>query len=543
MGAVYTLFVEQAEVSREPGGNTYQINIYWRTEESPQKYQGKYLAELYKGTEKVGSQDTEVKKATFANVELDEDAFYTLKVTVGDQPEINKTTPLMVKTYENLTGSYNGKILKLRWDEPDSGICGGKCKVKTNRSGIYSFDVRPYICGREIPMDETYFSEKEVFTVTLEPFANEYSSGPIARLESIFCPGYEAITAPEGKKQLYYRRQSPDETVLTVTLEGEIYDDDAKGQTKKPEAPVIQGPLELGITAPYQLTIKTDTLLNRTDYDSFVSKVCSLLTTAAMYQILEVIARGAGQEMEDMLYYHCGLRPDKRRADVRPGFSLRLEQAVYMPKDQMNGGDAAGFVGNHTAEYLVSLAHGEDMDYLEFDSFLSLMDEEIYPPQEQSEVRPVGAGILDMCAVRMRQPFYRIQYPEGIYSSEVEPDIHAGNHVLMLAAPGWEDVPLPLNGVLGKDGQNEETSAVPYLLFRGRSALTLIISVAVNGLEKRIPVGTTVRKLFHSIGVYGERAKEAVLYRRSPFGEEAKITFSEGPWEDMPLFHGDRIEG
>ena len=145
MGAVYTLFVEQAEVSREPGGNTYQINIYWRTEESPQKYQGKYLAELYKGTEKVGSQDTEVKKATFANVELDEDAFYTLKVTVGDQPEINKTTPLMVKTYENLTGSYNGKILKLRWDEPDSGICGGKCKVKTNRSGIYSFDVRPYI--------------------------------------------------------------------------------------------------------------------------------------------------------------------------------------------------------------------------------------------------------------------------------------------------------------------------------------------------------------------------------------------------------------
>ena len=47
-----------------------------------------------------------------------------------------------------------------------------------------------------------------------------------------------------------YKRQ-----VLTVTLEGEIYDDDAKGQTKKPEAPVIQGPLELGITAPYQLSL------------------------------------------------------------------------------------------------------------------------------------------------------------------------------------------------------------------------------------------------------------------------------------------------
>ena len=36
--------------------------------------------------------------------------------------------------------------------------------------------------------------------------------------------------------------------------------------------------------------------------------------------------------------------------------------------------------------------------------------------------------------------------------------------------------------------------------------------------------------------------KRQVLYRRSPFGEEAKITFSEGPWEDMPLFHGDRID-
>lgn len=543
MGTVYKLVIDQVDVSRDSGKNTYEARVYWKTEESAQKYHGRYLVELKKGTETVDSLEPEEKKAIFINAVLDTDAFYSVKITVKDQPAISQTAPLLIKTYENLTGSYNGSVLKLHWDEPESSICGGTCKVKTSHNGIYSFQVRPYVCGMTIPLDETYFNAKEVLTVTMQPFINDYSSGPISVSEPIFCPGYTAVKTAGGKKQLYYRKQSPEEKAFTVVLEGEIYAADSGGKIKRPEAPMVKGPLALGITAPYELTIRTDSLLNRTDYDAFISGLYPHLTPRAMYRILEVIARGAFQDVEDMLYYHCGLQPDKRRTDIRPGFSLRLEQAVYMPKDQMNGEDASGFVGNHTAEYLVSLAYGKNMEYLEFDSFLSLMDEEIYAPVENAEVKPVGAGIIDLCAVRMRQPFYQLQYPQGMYASDKEPDIFAESHVRMIASPGWEDTPLPAGGVLSEAGQTGEGLPVQSLMFRGRSALTLLISVTVNGTEKRLPVGTTVRKLFNSIGVYSDRAANAALYRRGPFGEEAKITFPDGLWEELPLFHGDRIEG
>jgi hypothetical protein len=127
----------------------------------------------------------------------------------------------------------------------------------------------------------------------------------------------------------------------------------------------------------------------------------------------------------------------------------------------------------------------------------------------------------------MRSSFYRIQYPAELYSSNVEPDIYPENHTLLIPSHGWQYTPELEN----------------YILFRGRSALTLLITVVVNGIERRVPVGTTFGKLLNAMGIYGARTNEMTWYRRSPFGREVPLFFTGEIIGNMPLLHGDRIEG
>lgn len=524
--------IEIYRVTVEPGDEgKYCVSAYWKTQESPNPYQVSYHMEIKSLAGKVSFVDVDRKSGKIQNVELDLETFYTLEITADGKSD---QTPLLVHTYENAQGCYDGKVLRLMWDAADSAIGFGKCIVSVDQGGSFTYEIPPYVLGIELPMKEELYGQNVVLSVSLQPFSSQISAGPTVTLPKLYSSRY-IVKRNDKKIQICYKAAKPDETSVDIPLEGEVYAADAQGNSTKPAEPVKVGALELGITSPCVLKIHTDMLLGREDYDSFITKIYNVVTTAAMYDIMEMITRCAFYNMEDSLYFHCGLRPsadaeqknvNQRCADVRPGFTLRLEQEMYMPKEQVSGDDAAGFVGTHTAEYAVSLAQGEDMQYLEFDSFISQMDEEIYPSADDSTMSPASGGIIDLCAVRRRSAFYRIQYPDAMFSSDVLPDVYAGNHTLLIADPGWEYVPLGA-----------------YLLFRGRSALTLLISIVVNGIEKKVPVGTTFGKLLNSMGIYGLRKNKMTWYRRDPFGAEVKIVFENDILKDMPLLNGDRIEG
>lgn len=524
--------IEIYQVTVEQGGEgKYCVSAYWKTKESPVRYQGSYHMEITSLAGVEASVDVKKNSGKIADVKLDPETFYTLKVTADG---ISGTAPLLMHTYENAQGSYDGLVLRLKWDAPADDIGFGKCIVSLGQGGSFTYDIPAYVLGLELPMKEELYGQNVVLSVSLQPFSSQVSGGPTVTLPKLYRSRY-IVTNQGQKAQICYKAARPDETSVDIPLEGEIYAADAQRNLAKPAEPVTAGPLELGITKPYVLRINTDTLLDRTDYDSFIAKIYRVVTTAAMYDILEIITRCAFHDVEDSLYFHCGLRPvadaqqtnvNQRCADVRPGFTLRLEQEMYLSKEQVSGDDAAGFVGTHTAEYAVSLAQGKDMQYLEFDSFISQMDEEIYPPADIPAVTSVSSGIIDLCAVRRRSPFYRIQYPQAMFSSDALPDAYAGNHTLLVADPGWQ-----------------YASLESYLLFRGRSALTLLISVVVNGREKKVPAGTTFGKLLHSMGIYGLRTNKMTWYRRDPFGTEAEIVFENDILKDMPLLNGDRIEG
>ena len=539
MGTVNKIDIQYAKVSPGKVDGTYNIESKWQTQESAgPAYTGKYHMAVTNLGGTVSDSDIDGKTGVLEAVELSPEDNYTLVVkTLQEGNDVQATIQILADTYRSVTGRYDGKTIELSWCAPNVQITKGECVIKPDNGGTFAYEIPQFVHGTDIPLKERFIGENSVLTVTLKPYIVNSSEGPEVSVQ-LFNSKFIA-NENDGKKQLCYREQSTAETSVSLTIEGEIYQPD-----KKPETSIVSGPLELSISEPYTLTVHTDKVLTRDTYLDFVTKLYGVVTVRAMYRILELISRCALQNVEDMLYYYCGLQEDKRTADIRPGFTLRVEQAMYMPNTQLQSPDAAGFIGMHTADYTVSLAEKEGLEYLEFDSFLDLMDEDIYS-KGGAEVAsiPVAAGVIDLCAIRMRQPYYRIQYPQAMFSSDVEPDVYQGNHPLMIAAPSWEDVSMPICQVRNAKAEASKAMSSPYILFRGRSALTGMIAVSVNGEGKKVPVGMTVGKLLSAAGISAAAQSGAVLYRKGPTGKEARISFSDILWEELPLFNGDRIEG
>lgn len=539
MGTVNKIGILYAKVSCGKNDGKYTVESKWQTQESAgPAYTGKYHIAITNLGGTVTENDVDGKIGVLEDVELSPDDRYSLVVTtLQDGSDVQAKIQILVDTYRNVTGSYDGSTLELSWSAPSTQITMGTCIITTDKGGTFSYEIPQYVHGTEIPIKECFIGENAVLSVILKPYTVTSSSGPEISLQ-LFHSKF-AASENDGKKQICYHEQSTDETSVLLKIEGEIYKPD-----KKPEKPIISGPLELGVSTPYILTVHTDEVLTREAYLDFVTKLYGVVTVRGMYRILELISRCALQNVEDMLYYYCGLKEDKRIADIRPGFILRVEQAMYMPNSQLKSPDAAGFIGMHTADYNVSLAEKDGFEYLEFDSFLNLMDEEIYSADGSAGASiPVSAGVIDLCAVRMRQPYYRIQYPQAMYSSDVEPDVYPENHPLMIAAPSWEEVAAPINRVRNAKVEAPSSLSGPYILFRGRSALTVMITVSANGREKKVPVGTTAGKLLAAMGVSSAALSGAALYRKGPMGKETIISFSDALWDELPLFNGDRIEG
>lgn len=533
MGTVYELKLYQVEV--ELCGETYNIDVGWTVKQSPKAYDGDYLVKI------IGNGVTVVEKtvsgqkreACITGAALDSNTDYCIQISVKDQPEIISEESLLLKTYENVTVDYDGENLLLKWSPPDWGISEGRCQILPKSGGNYAYDIAAYHRGLHISLDEEIFGAKEGFQIILTPYITNISSGPQVVIRDISRPDY----VPGEEETLRCRCTNLEEKVISLVLRTPSVFKETGMEVTVSER-IAYGPLSLSKTEPYTLSIDTGQILERTEYDLFIRECYRCVTPGAMYEILDFIARAATQRTEDMLYYSCGFSESRRCADIRPGYSIQVEQAVYQYQTKMEEGNVSGFIGNNTATYKISLQAGQEMEYLEFDSFVSMFEEELYVlssagTQQQSTLgRPqqIGAGILDLCSTNARNPYYRIQYPEAMFVSDALPDTQTGNHVFLLGVPGWEELPDP---------------QAPYLLFRGRTAITLLFTVIVNGREECIPAGTTLEKLLRQKGVYYPDFHMVRIFRRNPYGREACLrNLADDPafFRKLPLMHGDRID-
>lgn len=359
----------------------------------------------------------------------------------------------------------------------------------------------------------------------------------------IFKRAYYPVYTNDVVTGIVYRETSDTETVTQVIFYEELFQSPIV-------QPIMSATLSLAREADgyYLLTVNTQSPLSQTDYTAFLTNLSQNgLLISALYKIQDTIMRAGNLNLTDVLYYHCGLDKNTRCADLRPGFTLEVETAIYMPTYQIQNEDAApGFVSAHTAQYNISTRpEGADIR-LEFNSFIDQFAENIIVASDTDEVQ--AGGILDLFVNGYRQPFYKIVYPSSFISSNNEQTHYQSDNVLLIGAGTYiqmQDVQKNISR-MASYGDNDNASV---LLFRGRSAVTLKIAVWVNGVQLLVPVGTTLGKLLETQAVYSSGTANVTMERMSAMGYTSVQLETHGNnsqtdsfWRILPLVHGDKIE-
>ncbi|WP_350334298.1 hypothetical protein [Coralliovum pocilloporae] len=277
-------------------------------------------------------------------------------------------------------------------------------------------------------------------------------------------------------------------------------------------------PSPSGSALPYKLTIGTDawTTLGsngvrtslRTSYIGFLNDVEDTgVFPWAIALLRQMIAEAMPQTFEEVLYYRYGLWHDNslRVADLTPGTRLQVSNAVYQSPvggtNEKNGYVATGTEIMDLASAIPqsgasTLAAGPNRS-LSVDTFLSLM----YPGSGTgTDKTPVAAGAIDFFDGQNRQAYYRLFYPADFLSSGSTGSNSAESNVALAGAATWKKLDT-ITQAYATSGTFPNSNDYFLTYFRGRSAITPLINIAIQSEQRWVPLGTTVRQLLSAQGL------------------------------------------
>ncbi|MDR3539875.1 MAG: hypothetical protein P4L69_02745 [Desulfosporosinus sp.] len=359
----------------------------------------------------------------------------------------------------------------------------------------------------------------------------------------IFQRGYYPVIVNNVVTGIVYRENSDHETESHFVFQEELFKSSLQ-QT------ITSGSLSLATqtSGGYLLTIGTQSALTQTDYNTFFTSLSqNNVKISGLYKIQDAIVRGGNLALIDILYFHCGLDKNKRCADLRPGFTLEVETATYMPIYEIKQEDAApGFVSTHTAQYTVATRDSGTDILLEFNSFIDNFAENIDVAADENGVK--AGGVLDLFVSGYRQPLYKIVYPSNIKDSSEEQKTYQSDNVLLIGASTYNQMQ-DISNNISTMVSYEDSANAPMLMFRGRSAVSLMITVWINGTQMLVGVGTTLGKILERQAIYNSSTATVAMKRVSPMGySDVQLLINNNSvqtdlyWRALTLVHGDRIE-
>lgn len=318
----------------------------------------------------------------------------------------------------------------------------------------------------------------------------------------------------------------------------------------------------------------------RTAYRTFLKSVEALgVLPWAIPKLRQLIAEVMPQTFAETLYYRYGAwrGPSRtlgnnpsdgtlRAVDLEPGLRLRVSGALWQLVTGTAPNPLNGFVaaGEETLELSVTVppdSAGTGIDptsrSLSVDAFLSLM-----LPGASVASSNVAAGPLDFFRGN-RQTYYRLFYPAGFTGSGSTPSAQITDNVAIVGAPTWQALET-VTDQFATNGFVLPNNNVFATYFRGRDALTPLLSASVCGDWRWVPVGTTVRQMLASVGLaiwpgggaggYVELSRPVSSVVDPSFGDpllwyepvdmsDAPIAASSPPlWPlDLPVLGGDEI--
>lgn len=352
--------------------------------------------------------------------------------------------------------------------------------------------------------------------------------------------------------------------------------------------PITQGPFTIepsGDTSlPYKLTIAADDEVWKFELDSirttlqshyiaFLKAVESPTgeagaTPYGINLLQSAIGRYMPQTFTELLYYNFGLTTDtsvgSASVDLRPGMVLRASVSDYQ---EVTGNSVdtwvPGYAGSASLDFEIGAYTAGSNWRTGFNSFLSALNSQQglhvnapYVSTSGSQASGI-AGDSDLYYTAFLQPFYRMFVPNPVPPATSTGSSTISSNFTLAAASDYTS--------LQDVGIDPSKNAVAY--FRARTVLKAMIYVVLNGVEKLVPIGTTVGNMLDQHGyrpIAASRALQTLRVYRSlasvitntdssqsvapvvevRFDWNGFVTYSDGIGSDslsLPLLPGDQI--
>ncbi|PTS74831.1 hypothetical protein [Stenotrophomonas sp. HMWF023] len=224
-------------------------------------------------------------------------------------------------------------------------------------------------------------------------------------------------------------------------------------------------------------------------------------------QLQQVLGRAFPQTFAEQLYYAFGLAfpqagVPQGYVDLRPGMVLRVVPNPYQSvPGQTQASWLSGYVGAASIDYDIgSVISANGAWSAGFDAFLGQLVGNgalsVTPPvaRPTDGLEQGVAEAADLYFPTFAQSFYRLFVPQALLSPSGPGSVVATDNFVLAAAPSYA-------GISSATSAPSASANVAY--FRGRAVLKACLRVTFDGVERVVPVGTTLGNLLEQYGRLG----------------------------------------
>lgn len=338
-----------------------------------------------------------------------------------------------------------------------------------------------------------------------------------------------------------------------------------------PPASIGDLPLGFELTAagpPYAwlLTIPADspvwTFTDRVDipaaWVALVDKLEGLGATPYGIAILtEALSRAMPQTFDETLFLAYGLQFARGCIDLRPGVVLRVAYEGYQVAPGAQATTLSGYVTSAGADYEVVSYDRSGTWTNGLDAFLAALAQGgvvVPEPSSSGGQQPGGGGVLDAFTVNMQAPFVRLVYPPTFLATTSPGSAFPQLNAVLLAGRSISALETATDNVRNSLPPGP---SVAKAYFRGRTVVSALVRIVVDGVPRLVPLGTTLGNVLAGAGarppntnlplagVTLRRPRAAAVIGSWPAGDWV-VRLGWAPAEpyilDLPLLHGDRLE-
>ncbi len=242
--------------------------------------------------------------------------------------------------------------------------------------------------------------------------------------------------------------------------------------------------------------LRTDLLTAYNDFLSALEKATA--TPEGIRTVQAAIARAMPQTFAETLFYSYRFDPASGYVDLLPGMALRVEYEGYvsLPAGTADQLYLNGYVTSAVSRYPIGRGASGGASFPTLDAFVGLLTGQggTTVPQPLVSGRKQGGagGLIDSSTSTMSRPYLRLIYPQTFPAANQPGSPIPELTAILIAADKLSALEAATNAA--RAGQDASQYA-GVIYFRGRATAVAEISVALDGTQQWVALGTTLGQL------------------------------------------------